>query len=260
MTTDVCVQPSEHVTKAAGRRRPVPSIAAVALAVSILTAGGCGGGSSGSRTDSVPHIVKADGTSGGANDGDASSASTPSRTVVASGYLGVSPSKLSHRVKTGSSLGQIADATPGKSASGLIDAIVAARASKLKKLGLPASTERARLARYRERTTYLVERVKAPPTLERDLRAAAAYLGLTNRELHTQLQEGKTLAQLTEATAAGKTVAGLTKAILSVREERLKVLLSEHQLTKAEENKARAELPALVASELRHKQLQPGKG
>jgi hypothetical protein len=251
----------------AARRQIRASIAAVAVMLAVLTAFGCGGGSSSNRTDSAPHVVKADGTSGGAaggtggsSDGNNSSSSTPSRTAVASSYLGVNPSKLSHRVKTGSSLGQIADGTPGKSAAGLIDAIVAARASKLKKLGLPASTERARLARYRERTTYLVERVKAPPALERDLRAAAAYLGLTNRELHAQVQQGKTLAQLTEAGGAGKTVAGLTKAILSVREARLKVLLSERQLTKAEEKKARTELPALVASEVQHKQLQPGKG
>jgi hypothetical protein len=243
------------------------SVAVAAIVVGIVIAVSGGGGH---RHGGAPRVLKTDGASGGGTTtgggstgggGTGGGTSTPSRTALASSYLGVSPSKLSRRTKTGSSLGQVADATPGKSAAGLIDAMVAARASKLKKLGLPASVERARLAHYRERITYIVERVKAAPALERDLRAASQYLGVTSRELHTRLQQGKTLAQLTEADAAsGKSIPGLTKAILAVREARLHALLSEHQITQAEEEKALGELPALVASELHRKQLQPGKG
>jgi hypothetical protein len=256
---------------ATGKRWVMLVVAAVAVAAGIVIAVS---GSGGHRHGGAPRILKTDAASGGASGGGGGTAggnsaaddtgqghnsTAPSRTVVASGYLGVSPSKLSRRVKTGSSLGQIADATSGKSAAGLIDAMVAARASKLKKLGLPASVERTRVAHYRERITYIVERVKAAPALERDLRAASQYLGVTSRELHTQLQQGKTLAQLTEADAAsGKSISGLTKAILAVRQARLQALLAEHQITQANEKKALGELPALVARELHRKQLQPG--
>jgi hypothetical protein len=45
---------------------------------------------------------------------------------TASSYLGVSESSLQSQLESGKTLGQIADATSGKSAAGLIDALVAA--------------------------------------------------------------------------------------------------------------------------------------
>ena len=47
---------------------------------------------------------------------------------VASSYLGLSAGTIESQLAQRKSLGQIADATPGKSASGLVDAYTAARA------------------------------------------------------------------------------------------------------------------------------------
>ena len=46
--------------------------------------------------------------------------------ATAAGYLGLTPQQLITQLQTGKTLAQIADATSGKSASGLIDALAAA--------------------------------------------------------------------------------------------------------------------------------------
>ena len=63
----------------------------------------------------------------------------------------------------------------------------------------------------------------------KSLGAAADYLGLTREELRTELQGGKSLAQV--ATAEGKTVDGLVSAILAPVKERLAKAVSAKRLT-----------------------------
>ena len=50
---------------------------------------------------------------------------------VVSSYLGLTNAQITAQLKAGKSLAEIANATPGKSASGLIDAIVAAVKTRL---------------------------------------------------------------------------------------------------------------------------------
>jgi len=77
-------------------------------------------------------------------------------------YLGLSTAELDAQLQAGHSLAQIADATPGKSASGLIDARVGAREAALKRAvasgRISAATERALLVSLRKRVTSEVER------------------------------------------------------------------------------------------------------
>lgn len=83
--------------------------------------------------------------------------------ALAADYLGVSRAQLRRRLRTGATLADIANTTSGKSAGGLIDAIVAAKASRLATAagGADPSTARrsSRLARLRSRVTADVERV-----------------------------------------------------------------------------------------------------
>lgn len=54
------------------------------------------------------------------------------------------------------------------------------------------------------------------------LELAAAYLGVSRARLHSELQSGRTLAQLADATS-GRSATGLIDALLSTRQRRLRV-------------------------------------
>jgi hypothetical protein len=62
--------------------------------------------------------------------------------------------------------------------------------------------------------------------------AAAAYLGLSASALQTQLQSGKTLADV--AKAQGKTVAGLVAAMVASQKKRLQSAVANGMLTEAQ--------------------------
>src|SRR5207247_1944651 len=85
---------------------------------------------------------------------------------TAASYLGVSSSQLAARLAAGQSLAQVADATPGRSASGLINAIVAAKRETLagaRAAGTVTQTRQtALLASLRKRVGRLVKRSFAP--------------------------------------------------------------------------------------------------
>jgi len=83
--------------------------------------------------------------------------------VVAS-YLGLSPVELRAGLRGGKTLAQIADATPGKSAAGLIDVLVASRKARLQSSAaagrLTQAKEQAMLSRLRTRVTARVNRAR----------------------------------------------------------------------------------------------------
>ena len=70
--------------------------------------------------------------------------------------------------------------------------------------------------------------------------AAATYLGLTAAELRTQLESGKTLAQI--ATAQGKTVAGLETAIYNGAKADLDAKVAAGTITSTQEATILADL------------------
>src|ERR687888_457360 len=65
------------------------------------------------------------------------------------------------------------------------------------------------------------------------LDAAASYLGLTEEQLETQLESGKTLAQV--AKDRGKSVDGLIQALVDAATKRLDADVTAGRLTKAQE-------------------------
>jgi hypothetical protein len=66
-----------------------------------------------------------------------------------------------------------------------------------------------------------------------ELDAAASYLGLTEQQLETQLESGKTLAQV--AKDRGKSVDGLIQALVDAATKRLDADVAAGRLTKAQE-------------------------
>src|SRR5205085_11401469 len=77
-----------------------------------------------------------------------------------------------------------------------------------------------------------------------DLGAAASYLGLTEAELRTQLDSGKSLAQV--AKDCGKSVDGLVQALVDVATKRLDADVSAGRLTKAQEQSILSDLKQRV--------------
>jgi len=65
------------------------------------------------------------------------------------------------------------------------------------------------------------------------LEAAASYLGLTKAQLHSELESGKTLAQV--AQAHGKATAGLVDALVADAKKHLDAAVAAGRLTKAQE-------------------------
>jgi len=72
------------------------------------------------------------------------------------------------------------------------------------------------------------------------LDAAAKYLGLTEDKLHTQLESGKTLAQV--ATAQNKTVDGLIVALKADAKQKLDDAVKAGRLSQGQETKILADL------------------
>jgi len=75
-----------------------------------------------------------------------------------------------------------------------------------------------------------------PPALD----AAATYLGMTEAELHAQLETGKSLADV--AKAKGKSVDGLEKALAAEMKKTLGAAVKAGKLTQAQANEMQARM------------------
>jgi hypothetical protein len=84
---------------------------------------------------------------------------------AAASYLGLTPAALSAQLRAGKTLAQVADASPGHSAQGLIDALLAARQKAVKhgaaRTNAAHGSEAERLAKLRRRITTLVNKAHA---------------------------------------------------------------------------------------------------
>jgi hypothetical protein len=71
--------------------------------------------------------------------------------IAAAAYLGIAPSQLRAKLRSGRTLAQIAAATPGKSSAGLRDALVSAKKARLAHGVATGKITRARAARSEQR-------------------------------------------------------------------------------------------------------------
>lgn len=149
--------------------------------------------------------------------------------AIATSYLGVSREQLRTDLRSGKSLADIANATPGKSAEGLIQA-----------LEVPAKTKLA------TRTTALHDRIAAevntqglPGLVPEHARrpglqaTAAEYLGISRSQLRGDLRSGHSLAQVASSTS-GRSEAGLIQALVAARQARVSAEVAAGTITQAQ--------------------------
>jgi hypothetical protein len=196
--------------------------------------------------------------SGGHGPGHGRPGGRGDKIAVVTTYLGITEAQLMTQLQAGKTLAQVADATSGKSAAGLIDAIVAAE-----KTEIAAAVTAGRITQTQ--ADQIIAGLKAHVTAEvnstrpargpgghegrghgpggDDFAAAATYLGLTEAALTTQLQAGKTLAQVADATS-GKSAAGLIDALVAHETTEVDAALKAGTITQAQRDAIVAGLKA----------------
>lgn len=155
---------------------------------------------------------------------------------AAAAYLGV-PSEQLARELAGKSLAQIAEASPGKSAQGLTDAIVASRRARLAKASavLPKRVQ-AEVSRTggpagtgaSSRGPRTLAQFTSPGHLGS---VAAGYLGLTSAQLRGRLRSGESLAQIAEA-VPGRSKDGLVAALVAAKQKRIATAVASGHVTR----------------------------
>lgn len=176
---------------------------------------------------------------------------------VVADYLGLTPAQLRADLKSGKTLAQIADATPGKSAAGLIRALTDLAKSKLDKAvaagKLTADQEQAILGRLGPFVTAVVNGGKHAVTklphraLVPGLKEALDYLGLTPAQILADLASGETLAQIADSTP-GKSADGLIQTLTSAAKARLDKAVAAGKLTSDQEQALLGRLTTLVTA------------
>lgn len=171
--------------------------------------------------------------------------------VVAS-YLGMTRAQLRSALRAGKTLAGLAGSTSGKSATGLIAALVSAKAARLDAAvadgKLSKRQERARLAAMRRRATVEVNRPRGVVGSGGELAAAAGYLGVTPKKLHDQ-RLARSLAQIADATP-GRSAAGLIEALMSAKKTSLAADVAAGSLSHADERKVLSALRRQLSAEV----------
>jgi hypothetical protein len=174
---------------------------------------------------------------------------------VAATYLGLSETDLQTKLRSGKTMAQVANATDGKSASGLIDALVAAAQ---KHIAADVSSGRLTQTQADQILSGLKQHITArvnstgPPGGPRGhggphggFDAAATYLGISESDLMTTLQSGKTLGEVADATA-GKSKAGLVAALVADEKSHLAQAVKDGRLTQAQADTMAANLESRI--------------
>jgi hypothetical protein len=167
-----------------------------------------------------------------------------SELASAAAYLGVTTEQLTGELRSGRALAEIASARPGRSAAGLVDALVAARIARLHASG-SAAARSARIVGLRQRIASQISGV-APYV---GLPASARYLGVSVARLAGELRTGRSLAQIADATR-GRSAAGLIDARVRSREAKLRSALAAGKLTKSSVDALLADLRRRVSAEV----------
>jgi hypothetical protein len=219
---------------------------AIAVAAASLAGAGAAVAESGhTHSGTLQHGPRDGGPAGRAHD-DLSVAAT---------YLGLSETDLQTTLRSGKTLAQVANATDGKSADGLIDALAAAA-----KKHIAADVTSGRLTQEQADTIlaglkqHVTARVNStgPPRGPHGhggphggLDAAATYLGLSESDLMTKLQSGKTLGEIADATS-GKSKAGLLAALVADEKSHLAQAVKDGRLTQAQADAMSADIESRV--------------
>jgi hypothetical protein len=169
-------------------------------------------------------------------------------------YLQIDKQTLFRSLKSGQSLTQIAVAQ-GKTADGLVNAVVAAAQTQLDNAvaagRLSAAREQTLLTKLRTRLGTLVTKsyggsASRPSSVTAFLQPLLAYLQLDISTVLNDLRSGKSLAQI--AAAQGKTADGLTSVIVASAKVKLDAAVAAGKLTAAQEAALLAKLQTTAAA------------
>jgi len=170
---------------------------------------------------------------------------------AAAKYLGLTEAQLRTQLENGKRLAEVAKAQ-GKTVDGLVDALAAAAKTKLDaavKAGMLTQTQAdGMLSELKEHISDFVNGMRqAPPFGERhgpphgpSLDAAAKYLGITETQLRTDLENGKSLADV--AKAHGKTAGGLVDSVVAEAKTNVDAAVKAGRLTQAQSNEMLSDL------------------
>jgi hypothetical protein len=202
------------------RRNLLLAVAAAAVIAGLVLALVFGGGHSGHHS----HPAR---TAKGSRGILANDATTAAR------YLGITRAALRRRLRDGT-LSELADATPGRSAAGLTEALLAPHEAQLRAQHLSQSEEAARVKTLRERVSEEVQHRRHGLG---DMAVAARYLGVTEAALRSKLLQGHSLAALAKSTP-GASRSGLIALIVKTRTKRLEAAVTARTITLKEERSA----------------------
>ncbi len=164
----------------------------------------------------------------------------------AAGYLGLTPSQVRERLRSGESLAEVAASKPGGSRGALIAKLYDERAAAIRRSGLPAVRRQAALRKLRKELASVVDRRRKHRGV---LGPAAAYLGTGEAALRAQLERGRTLAAVAASTP-GRSRAGLVAALVGSKRHRLELAAARKEITAGEERQASALLQKRVEREV----------
>jgi hypothetical protein len=176
--------------------------------------------------------------------------------VLAAHYLGITRAELRRELQTGRTLAEIADTRSGRSAGGLIDALVAARSAAIGTAGAHEQLSAARLEALRRRVTARVDRAAAGVANSRD-RVVARYLGVSAARVSREQRAGRSLAEIAAATS-GKSVAGLRAELISARRAAIAAAVRSGTLSREQAAARLATLATRVSDEVNQKPRTPG--
>ncbi len=226
-------------TSAGGRgpsRRVFLIAAAAVLAAAVLVSVLLGGSHSSRRPS--PAVTEAR---------DAAERSSVRSAAV---YLGVSPAEIRRELRSGQTLAQIAASTPGKSAEGIVQALLrrrtAALTAALASGRITSAQERAQLAALHARAAAEVNREHGAGAVAGAAHVAASYLGRPVKQLRKEVAEGRSLAEIANSTP-GRSAAGLTAKIIAADRARIAAEAHAGKLTPAAERVLLASLPKRAA-------------
>lgn len=211
------------------RRRLLLAIAAAAVAAGVIVASVSANGGPRHARSQRARLAR---TRAQRRSSRSADTRTVSERAIAAGYLGLTRSQLRSKLRSGQTLAQIANATDGKSAAGLISALVSA-------------IQQTHAASVRGRVTLAVDGVRASAGRS----TAAGYLGVSVARLRQDLRSGRSLAQIADA-APGKSVTGLIDALVSAREAQLKAAVASGALEQALATKSLASVRQRVRREI----------
>lgn len=177
-------------------------------------------------------------------------------------YLGIQPKDLRTQLP-GTSLGAVANATAGKSRDGLIADLTSfanAAVDKAVTDGKLTADQATKLkAALPDRITKFVDHTWPAARPKPDIRAfiggvtkdARDYLGLSQKDIATQLRSGKSLGDIAAATP-GKSRDGLIAAIMDDANAKIAKAMSDGKLTQAEADKLKTAVQGAVTKIVDH--------